>query len=469
MKKIMALVMAAVMLLACCSFAAAEDIPEEYPEIIEGLDFGGATVHIYDWYSTGTRAEEPTDEQQAQYDYWDWLQETYNVKFDENTLSDWAGMVSALQEIVTNADASELRIVGVSGGFCGPVLVNGLFMPWTYGLENFNEATEKFMTLNGVCYGVSGGKFIEPRQCVFFNKDVLEAAGIDWNEIYDAQKDGTWTWEKMESYMDKVKQDKDNDGELDVFALTGNGDDGAVALVVSNFGDFYGWNDEGKLVYTADSENTMEALTKYQEWRNNYYRPNENWDDYQRFWGEGNIGFFIGQSYEGFNGNSTVNAIENWGCVCIPKGPKADAYTSAADNNVFGIPAVYDEETSLKLQQIYTLYRKNPVVDVDEDAWANNFYALTDDRAIEETYAYLREHGTIMAFNYIGDRNSTICPDLIWGIMGGAVSELVEAARPVFETKCAIFNGDPVPEAEEAPAEEAPAEEAPAEEAPAAE
>ena len=462
MKKIIALVLAAVMLLACCSFAAAEDIPEEYPEIIEGLDFGGATVHIYDWYSTGTRAEEPTDEQQAQYDYWDWLQETYNVKFDENTLSDWAGMVSALQEIVTNADASELRIVGVSGGFCGPVLVNGLFMPWTYGLENFNEATEKFMTLNGVCYGVSGGKFIEPRQCVFFNKDVLEAAGIDWNEIYDAQADGTWTWEKMESYMDKVKQDKDNDGELDVFALTGNGDDGAVALVVSNFGDFYGWNDEGKLVYTADSENTMEALTKYQEWRNNYYRPNENWDDYQRFWGEGNIGFFIGQSYEGFNGNSTVNAIENWGCVCIPKGPKADAYTSAADNNVFGIPAVYDEETSLKLQQIYTLYRKNPVVDVDEDAWANNFYALTDDRAIEETYAYLREHGTIMAFNYIGDRNSTICPDLVWGIMGGAVSELVEAARPVFETKCAIFNGDPVPEAEEAPAEEAPAEEAPA-------
>ena len=97
MKKIMALVMAAVMLLACCSFAAAEDIPEEYPEIIEGLDFGGQTVHIYDWYNNGTRAEEPTDAQQAQYDYWDWLQETYHVVFDENSLSDWAGMVSALK------------------------------------------------------------------------------------------------------------------------------------------------------------------------------------------------------------------------------------------------------------------------------------------------------------------------------------------------------------------------------------
>ena len=264
----------------------------------------------------------------------------------------------------------------------------------------------------------------------------------------------------MESYMDQVKQDKDNDGELDVFALTGNFDDGVVGMVASNFGDFYGFDENGKLIYTADSDNTLEALGKIQKWGDDYYRPYENWDDYQRFWGEGNIGFFIGQSYEGFNGNSTVNAVENWGCVCFPTGPKAEAgdYTYCVDNNVFGVPAIYDEETSLKLQKLYTLYRQNPVIDADPDSWADRFYALTDDRAIEETYAYLREHGTIMNFNYIGDRYSTIGPDLTWGIRGGAAAELVEAARPVFENKCAIFNGDPVPEAEEAPAEEAAAE-----------
>ena len=49
MKKIMALVLAAMLLLGCCSFAAAEDIPAEYPEIIEGLDFGGRTVYNNDW------------------------------------------------------------------------------------------------------------------------------------------------------------------------------------------------------------------------------------------------------------------------------------------------------------------------------------------------------------------------------------------------------------------------------------
>ena len=54
MKKIISLVLAAMLLLGCCSFAAAEEeIPEEYPEIIEGLDFNGATVYINDLYSTG--------------------------------------------------------------------------------------------------------------------------------------------------------------------------------------------------------------------------------------------------------------------------------------------------------------------------------------------------------------------------------------------------------------------------------
>ena len=83
MKKIMALVLAAMLLLGCCSFAAAEEeLPEGYPAIIEGLDFDGAEVYIYDWYSTGTRSENPTEEEQLTYDYRDWLEATYNCKIE---------------------------------------------------------------------------------------------------------------------------------------------------------------------------------------------------------------------------------------------------------------------------------------------------------------------------------------------------------------------------------------------------
>ena len=444
MKKIMALVLAAMMLLGCCSVLA-EDVPEGYPAIIEGLDFGGADVYIYDWWSDDTRSNDPSEDQQLQYDYQDWLMETYNVKVHQLALSDWAGNPTELANKVVNHDDSVLCILGISSGFAGAPLANGLYMPWTYGLDQgvFNDATVEFMTKDGVCYGVTMGAAVEPRQGVFFNKRILEEANIDWNELYDLQASNEWTWDKMEEYMDKVQRDTDQDGELDVWALTGNGDDVTVGLVVSNEADFYKYNEEGKLVPAIDSDEMKEALERRIAWGEKYMRPNEAWDDYQRFWPEGNVAFMIGQSYEGFNGNSTINQVaDEWGFVALPKGPKSDRYTSAADNNVYGIPNVYDEETSLKLQQLFTLWCM-PVPGTDEDSWATNFYALTDDRAIEETYAMLRqgEHATILKFNLIGDRNSSIT-EVTWNLGAGTPAQIIEGALPAFQGRCDVFNGD---------------------------
>ena len=375
MKKIIALVLAAMLLLGCCSFAAAEEVPEGYPAIIEGLDFGGADVYFYDWWSDDTRSDDPSEDQQLQYDYQDWLMETYHVKVHLQALSDWAGNPTELANMVANKDNSKLCIVGISSGFAGAPLANGLYMPWTYGLDLgvFTDATVDCRAKDGVCYGVTMGAAVEPRQGVFFNKRILEEANIDWNELYDLQASGEWTWAKMEEYMDKVQRDIDNDGELDVYALTGNGDDVTVALVVSNEADFYKYNDAGKLVPAIDSDEMKEALETRIAWGNKYMRPNEAWDDYQRFWPEGNVAFMIGQSYEGFNGNSTINQVaDEWGFVATPKGPRANRYTSAADNNVFGVPNVYDEETALKLEQLFTLWAM-PTPGTDEDAWATNY------------------------------------------------------------------------------------------------
>ena len=71
MKKIIALLLAAMMLIACC--AAVAETEEGYPDVIEGLDFGGATVYFYDWWSNGERVEDPDDELAATYAYRDWL------------------------------------------------------------------------------------------------------------------------------------------------------------------------------------------------------------------------------------------------------------------------------------------------------------------------------------------------------------------------------------------------------------
>ena len=70
---------------------------------------------------------------------------------------------------------------------------------YDYSLQNNNDV-ENFAyivrsykaTVGGKTYGVSTGNS-EPRACLYFNKQILEAAGIDWNTIYDkdnAQKKG---------------------------------------------------------------------------------------------------------------------------------------------------------------------------------------------------------------------------------------------------------------------------------------
>ena len=421
---------------------ASAEVPAGYPAIIEGLDFGGAEVFIYDWYSSGERVANPNPETQKRYDYIDWLQSTYNVKIREATLSDWAGMTEALTDMVAAHDSSRLCIVTLSGGFAGKALTDGLFMPWTYGLDLgiYNKATTGYMTLNGKCYGV-GDSAVEPRQGVFFNKRILEEASIDWNELYNLQKAKTWTWEKLEGYMDKVQRDIDNDGMLDIWALTGNGDDITIALAFSNNADYYAYDSQGKLVPSINTTEMKEAISRRQLWQSKYMRPTESWDDYQRFWAQGNTAFMIGQAYEGFNGNGTINQVADaWGFVAMPLGPHGTKYTSATDNNVYGVPNVFDSETSLKLQKIFTLYSM-PTPNTDANTWASGFYGLTDERAIEETYAMLRQdsNATVMLYNLIGDRNSSIT-EITWAINEGTVDEIIAAAQPAFQKRCDKFN-----------------------------
>ena len=117
MKKIISLVLAAMLLLGCCSFAAAEEVPEGYPAIIEGLDFDGADVYIYDWWSDDTRNDNPSEDQQLQYDYQDWLMETYNVKVHQIALSDWAGHSSSQRPMTLTISVSPYRTT------------RGIFMP----------------------------------------------------------------------------------------------------------------------------------------------------------------------------------------------------------------------------------------------------------------------------------------------------------------------------------------------------
>ena len=451
MKRILAMLMpfALCMAMILTGTSAFAEVPEGYPEIIEGLDFGGDTVYIYDWWSTDDinhsyRSAEPTEEEQLQYDYWDWLEATYNVHVIQTALSGWSENPETLAEIVANQDSSSLCIIAVSSDFAGDSLKNNLYMPWTCSVEESSSATADLMTKNGVCYGRSFTKESEPRYGIFFNKDLLTAAGINWNDLYDAQQDGTWTWSKMESYMAQVQRDVNNDGKIDVWGLTGNFDNLTIGLVASNGGDFFAYNSDGEMTPDLDSTATREALATRKAWTA-YQCPREDgdsWDYYEEKWAQGKAAFRVGQAWEGFNGYDPFNQV-NWGFVAMPKGPQADHYVNVTQDNVYGVPNVYDETTALKLEQLFTLWTK-PVPGISDDSWANGLYDLTDERAVEETYAMLREDENSIAMKYtlLGDTNSILGSNLLWFIDGDeSIDEIISAALPAFREICDEFNG----------------------------
>ena len=273
MKKLFALLLAAMML--CVSVAALAEAPEGYPEVVEGIDFGGAKIYIYDyWTASSARKEEPTEEEQAQYDYRDWIMATYNCEIEQIAKGDWGSNSTELVNFVGAPDGT-LCLFILPPDFVGGPMGNNALAAWNdndlidFEDDLWNDATVSFMTKGGKVYGVSTGNS-EPRGCLYFNKRVLEEAGIDWNTIYDMQADGTWTWDAFETMLKQIQKDTDNDGIIDIWGMTGSNVDMYRLAVFGNGGSFFDYDDNGDLVITAGSDATLEGLAWSKDIWNTY-------------------------------------------------------------------------------------------------------------------------------------------------------------------------------------------------------
>ena len=450
MKKLLALLLAAMML--CVSVAALAEAPEGYPEVKEGIDFGGAEIYVYDyWTASAERKADPNEEEQAQYDYRDWIMETYNCKITQIQKGDWTTNVQEMINFCTAPDGT-LCLYILPPDFVGTPMANNLFASWSDSeyidltAEKWNGSTLSFMTKGGKVYGVATGNS-EPRQCLYFNKRVLEEAGINWDEIYDMQAEGTWTWETFEAMLKQIHKDVDNDGVTDIYGMTGNNSDLYMMGVVSNGGEFFRFNDAGELEIAVNSDEALTGLQWAKDIWNNYgfQQPADgSWDYFKESWKQGFCGFYMYQTYGGFNDNSEMaDMADEWGCVAFPIGPKGETYVNITSDNVTVIPNVYDAETAAKLAFIYDMWSNATPGYDDEDGWIGNKYNFTDDRAVDETYAMLRqpEHCVANATLYIGSVNDILGSPLLWQLGGATPAELVEAATPAWQALCDTFNG----------------------------
>lgn len=444
MKKLVALILAAMML--CASLALAE-APEGYPEVVEGIDFGGATVTIYDyWSGDGARKEEPSEEEQAQYDYRDWLMETYNVVIEQKQGGDWGTCAEEMINFTSAPDGS-LRAYIIEPGKVGSLVANGVAAPVNYDMsgEKWNQANINLWKQGDTKYGFSTGSH-EPRAVLYFNKRILSEANIVWEEIYDMQANGTWTWAKLEEMLKQIQKDVDNDGVIDVWGMTGDNNDLFNMAVATNGGAYFAFDEEGKLYPAMGSEETLNALNWARDlWQTYFYQQpaDGNWDYYKEAWKTGISGFYMYQCYGGFNDNSEMADMEDeWGCVAFPVPNEGDKYVTGISENTYLIPNVYDAETVDKIAFIIDMWTNATPGYDDEFAWIGNKYNYTDERAVDETYAMLREgdHGWANLVVLLGTSNDVLGSSLLWSMGSSTPAELVEAGMPAWQALCDDFN-----------------------------
>ena len=443
MKKIIALVLAALMLVGIA-------MAEGYPEKVDGIDFDGAEVQILDyWSGDGARVENPNEQQQAQYDYRDWINETYNVNVHQLQGGDWGTCAEEMINFTSNPDGS-LKIYIIEPGKVGSLVSKGYAAAIPTDLidiesGDWNAAEIDFMTVGGQLYGLYKGNS-EPRGCLYFNKRVLEEAGIDWNTIYDLQAEGKWTWAAFEDMLKTITKDTDNDGVNDIYGILGSGDDMYVCAVFGNGGCFFDFDENGKIFPAMNSDACITALTWGQGIQQNYWAPTPegaNWDWYKDAWKQGYCGFYMYQTYGGFNDNSEMADMEDpWGCVAFPVPNEGDTYVTVVSDNITLIPSCYDAETVAKLAFLYDLWSNATPGYDDEDSWIGNKYNFTDARAVDETYAMLREpeHCRINNVTYLGTQNDVLGSSLLWALGGSTPAELIEAGMPAWQALCDDFN-----------------------------
>ncbi len=446
MKKLVSLLLLAAMMCAILVPALAE-----YPEVVEGIDFGGATIYIYDyWSGDGARVENPSEEQAAQYAYRDWLEQTYNCKIVQMQKGDWGSQITEFNNFIAAPDYSYYTLWIIEPGSILNSLKQGYFAAWNNDLidlsdDKWNKATSDRMTLGGKVYGVYTGA-TEPRGLLYFNKKVLADAGIDYNEILDLQLSGQWTWDAFEEYLKKLTYDTDGDGINDVYGLIGSGDDFYMLAVANNGGAMFDIVD-GKLTPTMNNDVVYEALNWAKRIWTTYTAPQPegtNWDWWKDAWKQGYCAFEMYQGYAGFNpgAGEFADMADPWGAVMFPVGPNGDTYKHISSDNITVIPNIYDEDTTAKLTFIYDMWTR-PTPGYDDDySWIGDKYNSTDARSVDETYAMMREneHAVGNLCVNLGTQNDVLGSPLLWQIGGNDPAALIEANMASWQAMCDEFN-----------------------------
>ncbi len=416
------------------------------------IDLGGMQIILKDWWSD-PKAEPSNEYEQAKADYRDWAMETYNFEMIQSGDYGWGNCLDEVIEYASKPATDEYVLYTVrSDPKLGEIFKKG----YVYDLStldcldfsNTKYAQNDITTLctyKGKIYGMSAG-VSEPRDGFFFNENLLAEGGFTPDDIYDLQKNGEWTWDKFEEICKAVRKDKDNDGNYDVWAWSGNTGSFTTDIIFSNGGSIVGIGANG-YTYEVENPKTVAALEKANELIKEYRMKDPQvknsetgemeyatWDYFYKAFKNGDCVFMYDGAYAGY-ANGQIGDITDFpvGFVMMPKGPDGELVNQRSNNPVV-IPSNYDKDTAWKIAFAYDIWTEEPAGFEGYNGYVSNCYSgIYDERACNETIPLMASvgHGFV---NY-----APLIPELdvsngfIWSVNGEAsIPEIIDFKRDYF-------------------------------------
>lgn len=196
--------------------------------------------------------------------------------------------------------------------------------------SNFNQGITQVSTIGGKTYALSMLKPEEVRYCGIINKTLLRNCGIDPDEIYRKIDDGTWNFDALKAYAQKVQSNSSFKGK----AVDADPTYLLEMLMAANNGRLVTMNSAGKATPTYTSANVKEAAGFMDELiTGNLYNPKDYATD--RFV-QGNVAFLFDESW--VMAKKIRPNVKNfdYGMIILPKGPSASGYVSGLEHaNIF--------------------------------------------------------------------------------------------------------------------------------------
>ncbi len=200
-----------------------EEEDDEYPDVILGadgkpIDLGGMEIKIAAWWANPD-PDESTAYGEATKNYRDWFQKTYNFTIKEESIGSWEDYPSLLTNFCTTGGDENYIFVCDERSFSG--FRSGLYKDLTtldcldFTDEKWDKGALDFLRLGDSIYGMRAER-PEPRGGIFFNKRLLQEAGIDPESLYDMQAAGTWDWAAFEDLCAKLTRDTNGDDNPDI-------------------------------------------------------------------------------------------------------------------------------------------------------------------------------------------------------------------------------------------------------------